>query len=358
MALVALVALIIAGVIAVARAGGGSGASERAVSAVPRDATAAPAAGPLDTATPAPAAAPASAPSPAAGASATPTPALAATPAPAASASATPTASPDAGALTVPAQLGTGETIALRLRAPGAVSATVQFRGASYPLITLGEEFGAVLGVPLEAALGPAQLTVSALDGAGGAPQRWTAAYEVVDRGREVDHVALTDEVAAVLTPDASARESALRVTQFARSDPAPAWAGRFQVPIPGVVSSGFGVGRSYNNGPVGGFHGGLDLAADAGTTVLAPAAGRVSWVGAMPIRGLSVIVDHGAGVQSGYHHLGAAFVTVGQAVAPGQPLGLVGSSGFATGPHLHWEVTIWGVNVDPSAWTATGFLR
>ena len=87
-----------------------------------------------------------------------------------------------------------------------------------------------------------------------------------------------------------------------------------------------------------------------------AAAPGRVAWAGEMPIRGRSVILDHGAGVKTGYHHLQSVTVTVDERVEAGQSLGAAGQSGLATGPHLHWELTVWGVNVDPLSWTLKDF--
>jgi murein DD-endopeptidase MepM/ murein hydrolase activator NlpD len=75
-----------------------------------------------------------------------------------------------------------------------------------------------------------------------------------------------------------------------------------------------------------------------------------------MPIRGNTVILDHGAGVRTGYHHLDETRVEVGQVVEAGVVIGLMGSTGLSTGPHLHWEMTIYGVNVDPMTWTRVDF--
>jgi murein DD-endopeptidase MepM/ murein hydrolase activator NlpD len=99
-------------------------------------------------------------------------------------------------------------------------------------------------------------------------------------------------------------------------------------------------------------FHGGTDFDVPRGTPVAAAAAGRVAFVGPLAIRGNSVIVDHGMGVFSGYHHLSRTSVQVGQQVAAGDLVGYSGASGLATGPHLHWEVIVSGVTVDPVLWT------
>lgn len=257
-----------------------------------------------------------------------------------------------------PPQVGIGETMRVRTRAPGATSATVDFVGSVRPLIVLPD--GTVWGLvaaSLDQAPGsqPLAVTVRGANGAIlGSASVQTAVVPVV---RPVDYLQTTEAVAAVLTPDAQAREDMLRAQQFATFDPVPRWNGTFIRPTDGEFTTRFGQGRSINGGPVGGFHSGTDFAEDEGTPVRAAAAGRVTWAGAMPIRGNAVILDHGAGVKSGYHHLSAIAVNVGDTVIPaGTILGAVGSTGFATGPHLHWEVTVWGVNVDGVTWFTEPF--
>jgi murein DD-endopeptidase MepM/ murein hydrolase activator NlpD len=173
---------------------------------------------------------------------------------------------------------------------------------------------------------------------------------------RPVDYLELTAEQSSVLTEQATATEIAIRASQFASFDQGKHWTARFVRPLIGPQTTAFGEGRSINGGPVGGFHTGMDIGADAGTPVHASADGRVSSVVRMPIRGLSVVIDHGAGVKSGYHHLEATLVHEGDAIVQGQVVGMVGSTGLSTGPHLHWEVTVWGVNVDPLQWTTASF--
>ena len=153
--------------------------------------------------------------------------------------------------------------------------------------------------------------------------------------------------------------EAALRTyEQFNLFQALPRWNGELRIPVDKFIqTTAFGQGRSINGGPVTGQHSGVDLAADAGTPIHAAAAGRVAWTGAMPIRGNSVLLDHGAGVVTGYHHLLEIDVTPGQIVDAGDVIAKMGSTGFSTGPHLHWEMTIYGVNVDPMTWTKRAFL-
>lgn len=96
-------------------------------------------------------------------------------------------------------------------------------------------------------------------------------------------------------------------------------------------------------------FHSGLDFPAPRGAPVLAAAPGRVTHAGrAAGGWGTLVVIDHGSGVRTWYAHLSATRARVGQSVAAGTLVGLVGASGQATGPHLHFEVRLRGAAVDP----------
>jgi hypothetical protein len=109
------------------------------------------------------------------------------------------------------------------------------------------------------------------------------------------------------------------------------------------------GVALGDRYGPRGNqFHAGLDFPADAGTAVTAAASGRAIFAGYDDGWGLTVVLDHGNGLHTRYAHLSSAAVAVGSSVAAGALVGRVGSTGFATGPHLHFEVTIRGANADP----------
>ena len=114
-------------------------------------------------------------------------------------------------------------------------------------------------------------------------------------------------------------------------------------LPLPLNVSGYFGEQRSFNGGPVQGHHGGTDLAADEGTPIFATNDGVVVMADRVLNRGNCVVVDHGSGVFSCYGHQSEMKVQVGQALAQGETLGLVGTTGLSTGPHLHWEIRLAG---------------
>ena len=128
-------------------------------------------------------------------------------------------------------------------------------------------------------------------------------------------------------------------------------WRQPFVLPLPSThpMSSPYGIRRSYNGGPYDTFHTGQDFAAPGGTLVVAPADGIVALTESLTVRGLSVVLDHGAGLFTGYWHLSEALVTPGASVQAGDSIGLVGTTGLSTGEHLHWELRLYGLPVDPT---------
>lgn len=117
--------------------------------------------------------------------------------------------------------------------------------------------------------------------------------------------------------------------------------------PVLGIITSPFGWRH------VGGrleFHPGVDIAANYGTPIDVTAKGRVVYVGWIDGYGITVIVYHGYGYTTLYAHMARALVRIGEDVEKGQVIGLIGMTGFATGPHVHYEVAKYGVRQDPMA--------
>ncbi|GGD05438.1 peptidoglycan DD-metalloendopeptidase family protein [Halopseudomonas salina] len=121
-----------------------------------------------------------------------------------------------------------------------------------------------------------------------------------------------------------------------------------FDRPVDGRLSSAFGL-RRFFNGEERNPHSGLDFAASTGTSIKAPAAGQVILTGDYFFNGKTVFVDHGQGLISMFCHLSAIDVQVGDEVGRGAHVGKVGATGRATGPHLHWNVSLNNTRVDPS---------
>jgi len=118
--------------------------------------------------------------------------------------------------------------------------------------------------------------------------------------------------------------------------------------PTQGWVTSGYG----YRTSPFTGrrtFHAGLDIASDFGTSVIAPARGRVIFAGRKGPLGKTIMIDHGFGLRTSFGHTAEFHVKRGQEVERGQRIASVGSTGRSTGPHLHYAVEVRGRSVNPS---------
>lgn len=116
-------------------------------------------------------------------------------------------------------------------------------------------------------------------------------------------------------------------------------------------VSARFGDRRQFqysDGGRAGSIHYGLDLAAPTGTAVVASAAGRVVFAGDRLITGYTIVLEHLPGVYGLYYHLDSLSVATEDVVRRGDPIGTVGATGLVTGPHLHWEIRVSGVPVEP----------
>lgn len=132
---------------------------------------------------------------------------------------------------------------------------------------------------------------------------------------------------------------------------PARYWQEPLQLPVPGCTTSPFGVQRLHNGKPTGDFHAGIDQRASAGSPVHAIAAGDVKIVQPFNLRGGTVAIDHGQGLESIYLHMSRFAVKEGEHVLAGEVIGYVGSTGRSTAPHLHWTIYVQGEPVDPNQW-------
>lgn len=145
------------------------------------------------------------------------------------------------------------------------------------------------------------------------------------------------------------AEEMARIKTARAQVTGAQGWAQSFIWPAHGRISGRFGSQRIYRGTP-GAYHSGLDIAPGAGATYVAPAEGVVVLAASAPftLEGNLLILDHGMGLNSAFLHAERLLVREGDRVAQGQPLGLVGMTGRATGPHLHWSLCWAAARLDP----------
>jgi murein DD-endopeptidase MepM/ murein hydrolase activator NlpD len=132
-------------------------------------------------------------------------------------------------------------------------------------------------------------------------------------------------------------------------------WSEPLIAPVPGCITSMYGVRRLHNGKPTGSYHTGLDQRTPAGEPIRAVAAGTVRMVGHFNLHGNTVGVDHGQGLESIYLHMSRLAVKDGDVVKQGDTVGYAGSTGRSTAPHLHWNLYANGVAVNPLQWVKLG---
>jgi murein DD-endopeptidase MepM/ murein hydrolase activator NlpD len=248
-----------------------------------------------------------------------------------------------------PAEIPQGGTATVILNIPAA-SGTVSFQGRQYPLASSGDRRWAIIGTGAFTRPGAVPVTVTfTLPGQTQASE--AVSVQVTDAAYPLERITLDPKTAALLAPDIIQAELAQRAAIYGNFTTERLWTGPFLRPSTAAIGDIYGMARSYNGAPATDYHRGTDFTGQTGEPVVASAAGRVVYAGELKVRGNSVIVDHGLGIFTAYHHFSRMDLAHGAVVSPGQQLGLIGSTGLVTGPHLHWEVVVRGVEVDGRAW-------
>ena len=262
--------------------------------------------------------------------------------------------------------------------AEGVATPTPRCTWKSAPTPCYSTNDGVLMTIPLPADEDAGTFTLT-VDRPGG---RIVRQITVADRdfGREL--VFLTDSLYKRATSSREIARDARAVKGIASVESSDRrWTGRWREPVAGMKSAGYGVERYYyratdstrtialerqtktrgtfagdtSDAPFTGApswrHAGIDIPAKRGTPVVAPAAGVVVDVGDYVLSGRTVLVDHGQGVVSAYFHLDTATVSKGDILRAGDRVGRVGSTGLATGSHLHFGLYVHGKDVDPLAW-------
>ncbi len=131
---------------------------------------------------------------------------------------------------------------------------------------------------------------------------------------------------------------------------PVKMWDGVFLKPVEGMITTEFGMRRFVNDAPTSYRHSGIDIAAERGTPVKATNSGRVILARHLILTGNTVLIDHGYGIISWSYHMDSIQVKEGDDLLKGQIIGVVGSTGFSTGPHLHFAISVHDIFTNP--WT------
>ena len=184
----------------------------------------------------------------------------------------------------------------------------------------------------------------------------WQQPVVIREGDYATQHIVLPPSKGNLLEPKKLTDERERLAAIWNRISAPPRWDSPFLFPIGDGFqrTSPYGTRRSYNGGPVSSFHAGTDWGAPEGTPILAPAPGVIVLAEFLTVRGGAVVIDHGAGVFSNFWHMSRIDVRPGDVVQTGDQLGLVGTTGLSTGAHLHWEVRVNGLAVNPMQWTDT----
>ena len=227
----------------------------------------------------------------------------------------------------------------------------VMINRIAVPAFITSDSSGFALGsVPLDYAEGLIAVVSSLVDEFGRTIQI-RRRVSIDTRRRSVVDLNLSAGLRALLSQTNRDLEAAVLADAFSRGREERLWLAPFQNPLPGRITSGFGVPRRYATAGAATFHLGTDIAAENGAEIRAANAGEIAVAGFFPIKGGLVVIDHGGGLSSLYFHQSRILVEEGERVDRGQVIGEVGSTGLATGPHLHWEMRLLGIPTNPIAW-------
>jgi len=249
-----------------------------------------------------------------------------------------------------PLPLVQGRTTVIEVQVSAPVTLTGSLAGYPLHFFPLDEEhYVALQGIPAMAEPGLVSLQIQGETADG---RTWSLDQQAVLAAGGYGYESLHVDPMLVEESVSKAEMEFVRPLMSAAT-PHRYWVGRFLAPSPfaDCFNSVFGTRRSYNDRPYNTYHSGLDFCGGTGVEIYAPAAGRVVFAGPLTVRGNATIIDHGWGVITGYWHQSEIRVQVGELVEPGQVIGLVGGTGRVTGAHLHWELWVGGVPVDPLDW-------
>lgn len=249
----------------------------------------------------------------------------------------------------IPSIVKQGDVFKLVLMTDGGATASGDFQGKEiifYPRAD-GKGYETLVGVDLECSAGTYPLNITVRGGSWATSRAFQV--EVARAFFGVQRITLPPEMVDL---DAETlrrvREEKRRIEAlWAVTSEDRRWGGEFLAPLEGGIGTFFGV-RRILNGQRRGRHNGIDIKARKGEEVHSPNDGRVVMVDEFFFGGKTVVIDHGRGLYSFYMHLDKVAVPMNRVVRKGDVIGTVGSTGRATGPHLHWGVSLNGARVDP----------
>lgn len=220
---------------------------------------------------------------------------------------------------------------------------------AEAEVIQYSDHYVALLPIDLYAAIGDHDLSVTFNQGRDD-EYKITRVYRVKSKTFKTQHLIVSESLKQS-NRNEKANIEFVKVVKPARtiSEPEKLWEGEFVMPTSGRLTTEFAQIRYVNKELSSSRHSGIDIAAPTGTPIQAPNNGIVTLAApGLLSTGNTIVIDHGMGLFTSYYHLNTMNVTVGQSVSKGDIIGTVGSTGFSTGAHLHYAVSIYNTYVNP----------
>lgn len=256
------------------------------------------------------------------------------------------------------ASLTQGHALQITISASGGILLSSTLAGVKINFVSEGNNLVGVTGLSTDVPLTPRKLVTEIRD-ASGVVRHFEQSIAIRPGNFEQQTVTLDPTVEAGLgTEEEQAAERAHVYSFYNTVTPDKLWNGKFSWPLPvkGIITTTFGSRRNYVGGGYE-VHEAIDIAVPAGTTILAPQRGRVVLAEFQKVRGGIVILDHGLGLHTAYFHQSRIVAKVGDVLNQGDLIGYVGTTGLSTGPHLHWEMRIGSIGIDPQEWVARSFI-
>jgi murein DD-endopeptidase MepM/ murein hydrolase activator NlpD len=264
--------------------------------------------------------------------------------------------------------VGQGKTIAVFLHSSYPLqNVEGNFLDLSFPFYPVRKEkfdtssykysYRALVGIPIDAKPGKYSIRLSEnqsnqIDSQGSDSAFFESTVYVVETLFKKEEITIPAPKQNLLTSQSLSKEAKIIREVLANRRENQLWKGKFIKPIEGRISSPFGIYRVYNDGTSSRPHRGVDIANLEGTPVRSPNSGKVVLSRHFDFHGNTLIIEHGQGVYSLINHMKRRFVQKGDRVKKGETLGLVGETGLATGPHVHWGLSVLDIRVDALEWT------
>jgi murein DD-endopeptidase MepM/ murein hydrolase activator NlpD len=231
----------------------------------------------------------------------------------------------------LPAVTYQGDVILVRTKK----ATEIKWQGKTYPLLAYDSGYFAYLPIPMSTKPGTYTIEGQTL--------------QVKSKSFETDRLTVTKQQEAMRQDTKRINADQVKINLArSKSDPTFASTDSFMIPIQGRLSTPYGYTR-YVNGKYDGSHTAIDLAAPTGTEIHATNGGRIVLADELYLTGNSIYMDHGMNLFSQYAHLSKLLVKTGDIVKKGDVIGLVGTTGFSTGPHLHFTFWVGNNPVNPN---------